>query len=175
MHIIIFIVLLGGTLLGSIVAGRLYIESFNIVSQNIYESFRNISAYYDRAAGFRDGFFKYSRTIILIWVLGFLYGGSFFQTIIIGLRGFFVGYSVSIFVIQFGAGGLLLAIPAILTQNIFLIIICLWISLKSSNIQIEFSEKILLLTFSLAGAVIISLYETYISPPICLLIFNALN
>ena len=174
-HIIIFMVLFMGTVTGSIVAGRFYNESFNIYSQNIYESFRSMDMAYDRLSELRDSFFKYLRTIVLVWVLGFLYGGVFFQGALIGLRGFFVGYSVSVFVIQFGAGGLLLAIAAVLAHNIFLIIICFWIALKGKRSQEDLAEKFFILLFSLIGAVIISLYEVYIIPPICLLIFNALN
>jgi len=174
-HIIIFVILLVSVVLGSIAAGNIPLAYFNPVSQNIYESFHGLG--FAQVSGSRifDSVFRYSRIIILVWVLSFLYIGILFQAIVIGLRGFFVGYAISIFVMQFGVGGLALAIPAILLHNAFLIIMCMWISLNERCRMRERAEKFTILVLSLAGTIIIGLYETYLSPSLSLLIFNALN
>ena len=172
---IIFAALFLGTVLGSLAAGSTPADSFSPLSQNIYTSFLSLGGPYDSAPGFGESVFRHLRTVLLIWVLGFLYAGGLFQTVLIALRGFFVGYGVSILVMQFGAAGLALAFAAVLVSNIFLFLICLWIILNTGPLPHKPYNKFLIPAASLAGTVLIGLYEAYVSPPLCLLIFNALN
>lgn len=170
-HIIIFAALIAGAILGGFAAAGFYGHVY-FIGQNIYESFRALDTTVDSSLGFQNSALRHMRTIILVWVLGFLYAGIVFQALLIGMRGFFIGYGVSMFVIRFSVHGLFLAVPAIVLQNIMLIIVLFLIIVNSARQELKFSEKLMALLLALACAIIISLYETYLSPPICLWLFN---
>jgi len=169
---IIFAMLFAGSILGGFIAVNSYGDAFIPISQNIYDSFRYLSVASDGMIIFTDSVIRHARAIILIWVLGFLHAGVVFQSLLIGMRGLFMGYGVSMFVMQFGAGGLFLAIPAIVLPNIFLIIILFFIIKNHLKRERSFSENIIALILTLLCAVVIGLYEAYISPPLCLFVFN---
>jgi len=174
-YILIFVVLFFCAVLGGIAAVRSHNEVLNSISQNIYESFRSLGMDIDRLDVFRDSILRSLRFIVLAWVLGYLHAGRFFQAAIIGLRGFFMGYGVSVFIMQFGAGGLFLAIPSIFLQNIFLIFALFFITTHSLEHEKTLSEQLLVLLAALVGAVFIGLYEAYISPALGLWIFTRIS
>jgi len=173
-HIIIFALLSLGVVLGGIFATGFYWDEY-LISQNIYASFRNLDIRAYQALNFRNSVFRHFRTVSLIWILGFLHAGIFFQVMIIGVRGFFIGYGVSMLVIQFGASGLLLAIPAIILQNIFFIIVLFFIVINFRVHEKKLHDRIVALFIALICAVISSLYESYISPSLCLWIFESIS
>jgi len=169
-----FLALFCGALLGSVMSANIPREHFTSLSENIYTSFYKIELTSESASRFFAAFLKNSRIVLLFWFLGFLYGGRVFRALIIGLLGVYISYGISIFVIHFGMGGLFLSIPTILINNISLIIVCFWISIKWQY-QRSLHELLTILFISLAAASLISLYEIYLSPPLSLLIFNALK
>ena len=61
------------------------------------------------------------QTGILIWILGITIVGAPLILLLIGLRGFIIGFTVGFLVEQMGFKGLLFAILSILPQNIFII------------------------------------------------------
>jgi len=172
--IVTFGVLVLGVILGCVIAVGSYGDGLNAASQNIYTSLQGLNSGYnrDRTADFLNSIFRYSRVIALVWVLSFLHAGFVFQLFTLGIRGLYVGFGVSVIVMKFGAGGLLLSIFLIILQNVFFILILFFIIARCQKREGLFSEKALVLALSLLCALVISLYEVYVSPPICLFVFN---
>ncbi len=123
-------------------------------------------------------------TVFVLWILGATIIGIPFIFLVIGIRGFMLGFSIGILIGEFKLKGILLVLVGIVPQNVFILLGLLFISvtcinfsiylLKNRKFSIEelFSQFISYTFMVYAGFIVIlvgSLIESYISPYILLL------
>lgn len=121
------------------------------------------------------------QTILVVWILGIAVIGIPVTLVVVGIRGFILGFTVGFLINSLGWKGVLFTLAAIIPQNIIIISIIMVISVLSLNFSImiiknrlakritnNYWQKLLsytiitvvLFIFSLLG----SLVEAYISP-----------
>jgi stage II sporulation protein M len=132
------------------------------------------------AAIFKQSLINNSQFVILIWLLGITVIGIPLILLIVGIKGFIVGFSVSFLVEGMGLKGLLFAVAAILPQNLFIVPgiiaaavlgISFSISMlrrKKSKTKKSFTSELAMYSMSILLTLIIlllgSLVEGYITP-----------
>ena len=174
--------LVAGVILGSLAANTMDKSLFVGVSGNIGAGFSGLVHRANGADVFKESMFKYSRIIVLAWVLTFIEVGVFVQVFIIGFKGFGIGYMVSVFVMEFGKRGLLLSSGVFVIQNVGLVLMLIFITQPALIIAMEkilkkqgkatkkdqqpigLLEKVIILLICLSLSLLIAFYEAYICP-----------
>ena len=186
-YILLFILLSAGVIIGSIVANNMDSALLAGISKSIEAGFSGMALGAAKSDVFKESMFKYSRTIILVWVLIFIWAGVFVQALIIVFKGYSIGYMVSVFIMKFGEKGLLLSAGSFLLQNICMVLMCMFIAYPGLTLAVEKAlkqkgqgkktskegqpfgllERVIILLICLFLAMLIALYEAYICPEIC--------
>lgn len=148
-----------------------YFQSFfNILDEQPVQS----------AAVFKQSLLNNSQFVLIIWVLGITVIGIPLILLIVGIKGFILGFSVSFLVEGMGLRGLLFALAAVLPQNLLivpgiLVAGVLGISFSISMLRRRkakskksFSSELTLYSFNIFVSLLIlfvgSLVEGYITP-----------
>lgn len=132
------------------------------------------------ATVFKQSFLNNSQFVLIIWVLGITVIGIPLILMIVGIKGFIIGFSVSFLVEGMGLRGLLFALAAVLPQNLLIVPgilvagvlgISFSISMlrrKKSKTKKSFSSELTVYSFNILLALLIlfvgSLIEGYITP-----------
>lgn len=112
---------------GGIAAGAFTVDALSSVQKeelvNYFQSFFTVldEEPVQSAAVFKQSLVNNAQFIILIWLLGITGIGIPLILLIVGIKGFIIGFSVSFLVEGMGLRGLLFALAAILPQNLFII------------------------------------------------------
>ena len=110
-----------------IAAGAFTVDALSSVQKeelvNYFQSFFTVldEEPVQSAAVFKQSLVNNAQFIILIWLLGITVIGIPLILLIIGMKGFIIGFSVSFLVEGMGLRGLLFALAAILPQNLFIV------------------------------------------------------
>ncbi|MDD2574490.1 MAG: stage II sporulation protein M [Bacillota bacterium] len=132
------------------------------------------------ATVFKQSFLNNSQFVLIIWVLGITVIGIPLILMVIGIKGFIIGFSVSFLVEGMGLRGLLFALAAVLPQNLLIVpgilvagVLGLSFSIsmlrrKKSKTKKSFSSELTVYSFNILLALLIlfvgSLIEGYITP-----------
>lgn len=132
------------------------------------------------ATVFKQSFLNNSQFVLIIWVLGITVIGIPLIIMVIGIKGFIIGFSVSFLVEGMGLRGLLFALAAVLPQNLLIVpgilvagVLGLSFSIsmlrrKKSKTKKSFSSELTVYSFNILLALLIlfvgSLIEGYITP-----------
>ncbi|ABY94772.1 MULTISPECIES: stage II sporulation protein M [Thermoanaerobacter] len=123
-------------------------------------------------------------TVFALWILGATIIGIPFIFLLVGIRGFILGFSIGVLIKEFETKGILLVLMGILPQNIFILLGILFISVTAINFSLyllknrkfyleELVSQFVSYTFMVyAGFLVIligCLIESYLSPYILLL------
>ena len=182
---VMLVVLSIGVIFGSFAANNMEAGMFADISENIQRGFSHMASGASSDV-FRESMFKYSRTIVIVWLLNFIWAGFFAQLAIIAFKGFSMGYMVSIFVMEFGKKGLLISAAGFLIQSMAIVLMLIFIAQpepdgatarilkkksrlsKKEQPPMGLLEKLIILLICLSLTMVIALYEAYICPGICL-------
>jgi stage II sporulation protein M len=110
-----------------IAAGAFTVDALSSVQKeeliNYFQSFFTVldQEPVQSAVIFKQSLINNSQFVILIWLLGITVIGVPLILLIVGIKGFIVGFSVSFLVEGMGLKGLLFAVAAILPQNLLIV------------------------------------------------------
>ncbi|MGI6703343.1 MAG: stage II sporulation protein M [Clostridia bacterium] len=169
-----------------IAAGAFTVDALSSVQKeeliSYFQSFFNIldEQPVQSAAVFKQSLLNNSQFVLIIWVLGITVIGIPLILLIVGIKGFILGFSVSFLVEGMGLRGLLFALAAVLPQNLLivpgiLVAGVLGISFSISMLRRRkakskksFSSELTLYSFNIFVSLLIlfvgSLVEGYITP-----------
>lgn len=191
--LIVFASLFAGIMLGSFFSVKMSDEKSEATAkyiQNFISSYGLQST--DKGEIFKFSLYSNIKLVIFLWISGLWVGLIPFGIIQVGLKGYKIGFSTTIFVKIFGIKGILLAILSILPQLLFMLPVVIIYSvfninfalfLKNAKYQrLSLNIKNRLYVRNLiffVGAVVISiisgLVDAYIVPPILKPICSLLN
>lgn len=186
---ILYIVIIMSFMIG-IASGAFTVNNLSEVQKDEISNY--ISKFYQIASStsinsmqiFRQSILNNFETVFILWLLGATIVGIPFIFLVIGMRGFILGFSVGILINELKLKGIIFTFLAILPQNIFILLGILFIAVTSINFSLyilknrkfsinELFSQFISYTFIVyAGflAVIIGcLIESYVSPYILLL------
>lgn len=104
---------------GAFTVVQLSSEQKLYVGNYIHEFFNSQQALpIDRGAIFRQSLWQHFWSVFLIWFFGMFFWGLPFILITIGIRGFFLGFTVGFMVEHFNFGGFLFSLVCILPQSL---------------------------------------------------------
>ncbi len=171
---------------GGIAAGAFTMDALSSVQKeelvNYFQSFFNVlgEETVQSVVVFKQSLLNNSQFIIIIWVLGITVIGIPLILLLVGIKGFIIGFSVSFLVEEMGFKGLLFALAAILPQNLLIVpgiimagVLGISFSLsmlgrKKTKSKKSFSSELIVYTMNilLVLAIILagSLIEGYITP-----------
>ncbi len=171
---------------GGIAAGAFTMDALSSVQKeelvNYFQSFFNVlgEETVQSVVVFKQSLLNNSQFIIIIWVLGITVIGIPLILLLVGIKGFIIGFSVSFLVEEMGFKGLLFALAAILPQNLLIVpgiimagVLGISFSLsmlgrKKTKPKKSFSSELIVYTMNilLVLAIILagSLIEGYITP-----------
>ena len=167
--------LITGTTFGSIVANNLDGFLINTLEESVKNFFsQNIRyAYENRINLFTNEFFKNIKTVLFLWISGFIPFGNFFSGAILFLKGISYGFTSSILFSVYKLKGLFYIIRFIFPTNFILILIFIFIAdhstkfFKSTRTQNKsllkqnIAEHIFLFIFSISCVFLITLANIY--------------
>jgi stage II sporulation protein M len=113
--------------IAGIAAGAFTVDALSSVQKdeliNYFQSFFSVlnTETVQSAAVFKQSLLNNIQFIVLIWVLGITIIGIPLILLIVGIKGFIVGFSVSFLVEGMGFRGLILALVSILPQNLLIV------------------------------------------------------
>lgn len=191
--LIVFASLFAGIMLGSFFSVKMSDEKSEATAkyiQNFISSYGLQST--DKGEIFKFSLYSNIKLVIFLWISGLWVGLIPFGIIQVGLKGYKIGFSTTIFVKIFGIKGILLAILSILPQLLFMLPVVIIYSvfninfalfLKNAKYQrLSLNIKNRLYVRNLiffVGAVVMSiisgLVDAYIVPPILKPICSLLN
>lgn len=123
-------------------------------------------------------------TVFLLWILGATIIGIPFIFLIVGMRGFTLGFSIGVLIKEMQMKGVLLTLLGVLPQNIFILLGILFTSVTAINFSVyllknkkfyfeELASQFISYTFAIyAGFLFIMLgclIESYLTPYVLLL------
>lgn len=113
--------------ISGIAAGAFTVDALSSVQKdeliNYFQSFFSVlnTETVKSAAVFKQSLLNNAQFIILIWILGITIIGIPLILLIVGIKGFIIGFSVSFIVEGMGLRGLLFAFVSILPQNLLIV------------------------------------------------------
>jgi stage II sporulation protein M len=113
--------------IAGITAGAFTVDALSSVQKeelvNYFQSFFSVlnSETVKSAAVFKQSLANNVQFILLIWILGITIIGIPLILMIVGIKGFIIGFSVSFLVEGMGVRGLLFALVSILPQNLLIV------------------------------------------------------
>lgn len=169
-----------------ITAGAFTVDALSIAQkEELISYFQNFFNILDKepiqsAFVFKQSLLNNSQFVFIIWILGITVIGIPLILIIIAVKGFIIGFSVSFLVEGMGLRGLLFALAAILPQNLLIVPGILFAgvlgtsfsvsmirrrkSQPKKNLSAEFVRYSLNIVISLLTLLLGSLVEGYITP-----------
>lgn len=113
--------------------------------------------------------------VFLNWILGILIVGIPFIFLIIGFKGFVMGFTVGLLIEEFKLQGILLFLFAVIPQNTFIIPIFIFISVSSlsfalgfikskvnKNRNLRYSKQLLMYSYFHLAAVLVIIFAAFI-------------
>lgn len=133
---------------------------------------------------FRQSLLNNFVTVFTLWILGATIIGIPFIFLLVGIRGFILGFSIGVLIKEFETKGILLVLIGILPQNIFILLGILFISVTAINFSLyllknrkfyleELISQFISYTFMVYASFLViligCLIESYLSPYVLLL------
>ena len=136
-------VLISGTIFGSIIANNLDGLLIDNLSNSVKNFFsQNMKYVYEsRVNLFANEFFKNIKTVLFLWVSGFMPFGNFFLSLILFLKGLSYGFTSSILFSVYKFKGIFYVLKFIFPTNFVLLLIFIFVAnhsirfLKSAQTQ----------------------------------------
>lgn len=118
MYLAVAFILVTGIMAGAFTVAQLSSSQKIYVGNYIHEFFNSQqSLSIDRGAIFRQVIWQHFWSIFLIWFLGMFFWSIPFILVIVGIRGFFLGFTVGFMVEHYRFGGFLFSLICILPQS----------------------------------------------------------
>lgn len=118
-YLLVIFILITGIMAGAFTVVQLSSEQKLYVGNYIREFFNSQQSLpVDRGAIFRQGLWQHFWSVFFIWFFGMFFWGAPFILIIIGIRGFFLGFTVGFMVEHYTFGGFLFSLVCILPQSL---------------------------------------------------------
>lgn len=191
--LIVFASLFAGIMLGSFFSVKMSDEKSEATAkyiQNFISSYGLQST--DKGEIFKFSLYSNIKLVIFLWISGLWVGLIPFGIIQVGLKGYKIGFSTTIFVKIFGIKGILLAILSILPQLLFMLPVVIIYSVfnidfalflknaKYQRLSVNIKNRLYVRNLIFfVGAVVMSiisgLVDAYIVPPILKPICSLLN
>ena len=139
---------------------------------------------------FKQSVLNNFETTFVLWLLGATIIGIPFIFIVIGIRGFLLGFSVGFLINQLKYKGILFTLVAILPQNILVLISLFFISATAINFSMyilkkrrfnindlfsQFVTYTLLVYFAFSLMIVSGVFEAYITPKILYFLKNIIQ
>jgi len=121
-YIVVLIFFVGGVSAGAFTVDALGVEQKGeLVSY--FQGFFNVLDKEPVCSGavFRQSLINNSQFVVLIWLSGIIVIGALLIPLIVGIKGFIIGFSVGFLAEEMGLKGLLFALVAILPQNLIIV------------------------------------------------------
>ena len=191
--LIVFASLCAGIMIGSFFSARMSSEKSDATAKYL-QNF--VSAYglqsVDKGEIFKFSLYNNIKLVIFLWISGLWIGLLPFGIVQVGLKGYKIGFSTTIFVKIFGVKGILLALLSILPQMLFILPVIIFYSVfninfalllkkyryqhTSGNVKTRlYLRNLIFFVGALIISIISGLVDAYIVPPILKPLCSLLN
>lgn len=138
LYLIILFAFLTGIASGSFTVGSMNDAQRNGLGGYLHRFFGTSAVeVIDKGAVFWESLWQYFQSVFLIWLSGLFFFGMPVLLLLVGIRGFFIGFTVGFIISQYGFGGFLFTLVCILPQTL-LYVPCI---LGIGALALEFSLK----------------------------------
>jgi stage II sporulation protein M len=138
LYLIILFAFLTGAAAGSFTAGSMTEAQKNGLSGYLQRFFGTSAVEtIDRGAVFWESIWQYFQSAFLIWLSGLFFFGIPFILLLVGARGFFIGFTAGFIIGRYGFGGFLFTLVCILPQTIVYVVGMLGIGVLSFEYSLK--------------------------------------
>jgi stage II sporulation protein M len=121
-YLIVFFAFLTGIASGAFTIGSMSLGQKEQLGNHIHQFFDVINSQsIDRFAIFTQSIWQHIQTLFFLWLFGLFFLGFPLVLVTVGIRGFFIGFTVGFLVGHYGFGGFLFSLICVLPQTLLYI------------------------------------------------------